>query len=441
MNAQFRLLPLVASLLLCTAAHAADPGDGSQSEPVGITLSLDVTLDLDAAATRAESDIWQRVRSGLVLPELDSPLVEKQQAWFLDRPDYLDTAFKRARLYLFHIVENIAARGMPMEIALLPAIESAYNPHARSGSNASGIWQFIPATGRVYGLKQNDWYDGRQDIVTATDAALDYLEALHGKFGDWELALAAYNCGEGCVSRAITRNHARGLPTDYASLDLAPETRNYVPRLIALRNLVRDADHYGIRLTSIPNRPYFRHVTLPYPIEARTAARLAGIDLDELLDLNPGYRRHVVHVESQDSLLLPADRLVAFQANLDAEESHRIRLRSHIVNKGELLAGIADRFDVTVQWLKDHNPLSVKSGKMARTQTILLPPTVAQGARGLHQARNTARPTLQTHTVRRGETLFALAKRYRVPVAELRELNGAVDVLHPGEKIQIPVDS
>lgn len=401
---------------------------------------VDLSAEIAAAAV-PEIDLWARLRDNMRLEDLDSPLVASQETWFVNRPAYLETSFKRARLYLFHIVEAVEARGLPGELALLPVVESAFNPRAQSPANASGIWQFIPSTGKVFGLKQNGWYDGRRDVIAATEAALDYLERLHGMFGRWELALAAYNCGEGCVSRAIARNKARGLPTDYLSLDLPPETRQYVPKLMAVRNLVRDPESYGVNLIAMPNQPYFQQVNLPYPIEAKVAARLAGMEMEELLALNPGFRRHVIHAESQDRLLLPLDKLDTFNARFQAEESQRLRLRSYSAQKGELLTRIADRFDVTVQWLKDHNPLEVKRGKLAQSQTLLLPPTRATAtAQARPPSKPVARAAPRTHTVRKGDTLFALAKRYQVSVAELRERNGALKILRPGDTLHIPSD-
>lgn len=460
-------LLLIISLLLSPIDSVADPiGAGTKPLAMIATLSYDApATPLPQAAESASADqnepaavdLWQRLRTGMALSDLDTPLVQTHENWFLNRPAYLDTAFKRARLYLYHIVEEVESRGMPAEIALLPVVESAYDPHALSPANASGIWQFIPSTGKVFGLKQNGWYDGRRDVVTATEAALDYLDKLHGMFGSWELALAAYNCGEGCVSRAIARNQARGLPTDYLSLGLPSETRNYVPRLLAVRNLVREPGRYGLNLDAMSNQPYFQKISLPYPIEAKTAARMAGIKMEELLSLNPGFRRDVIYAESQDNLLLPWDRLDTFKTNFDAAESRRVRLRSYSASKGELLSRIADRFDVTVKWLQDHNPLTVKRGKIAHAQTLILPPAgatkaaqarapVAAGKTTRHsvqvkKARKTARASGRTHTIRRGDTLTALARHYKVTVSDIREYNGALKVLRPGNKIHIPYDS
>lgn len=412
---------------------------------LGLTLQTSAQAGPEAAASPpspetaaiTEPDLWQRLRSGLALPDMDHPTVRAHEDWFVRHPNYLATAFRRARPFLFHIVEELEARGLPAELALLPVIESAYDPGALSNQQAAGIWQFIPSTGKVYGLSQNGWYDGRRDVVTATEAALDYLERLQDLFGSWELALAAYNCGEGCVARATSRNRVRGLATDFLSVDLPAQTREYVPRLLAVRNLIRQPERYGLSLEPIPNRPYFREVSLPYPIEARTAARLAEIDMDTLLTLNPGFRRRVIHVDYQEMLLLPVDKLDTFRANLDAEQSHRIRLHRYAGKKGELLSRIADRFNVTVDWLKAHNPLDLRQGKLAHAQTLMLPPAAKPAPARV--ARAPAK--LRTHTVRRGDTLAALAKRYKVTVADIREYNGTLDVLRPGTKLQIPVES
>ncbi len=438
---------LLASTLLSSPAFSAPPID---SETVGTVLANSDSLE-SVEAIPADIDLWQRMRQGMRMAELDSQKVAVQEDWFLARPAYLQIAFKRARLYLHHIVDEVEARGLPSELALLPVVESAFNPRALSPANAAGIWQFIPSTGKVFGLKQNGWYDGRQDVVTATDAALDYLEKLHGMFGNWELALAAYNCGEGCVGRAIARNRANGLPTDYLSLDLPGETRNYVPRLLAVRNLVREPERHGLILIDMPNRPYFEQVRLPYPMEAKTVARLAEMEIEELQALNPGFRRKVIHAESQDTLLIPLDRLAAFRTRFEAQESQRMRLRSYTASKGELLSRIADKFDVTVQWLKEHNPMEVKRGKIVQAQTLLLPPSsvkvvaqrkpVDQAVTSSRTSKPAARTQARVHTVRRGDTLFSLAKRYQVTIADIRDFNGALKTLRPGAKLQIPRSS
>ncbi len=426
------------------------------------TAAVDLS-DLPVAQEVPVTDLWQRLRTGMSLPEMDNSLVRSNEQWFSGHPAYMSTTLSRARLYLFHIVDEVDKRHMPMEIALLPIIESAYNPQAQSPKDASGIWQFLPSTGKVFGLKQNNWYDGRRDVVNATQAALDYLQRLHSMFNDWELALAAYNCGEGCVSRAIAKNRARGLGTDFSSLDLPAETRNYVPRLLAVRNVIREPGRFGVALDDIPNTPSFEKVTLTYPIEAKTAAKLAQMDLDDFLALNPGFRRRVIYAESQNTLLLPLDKADLFNKNLAATESSHIRMHVFQAPKGAMVSRIADRFDVTIQWLKDHNPLEVKRGKLARAQTLMLPPQAVAPSKTVVAAKPVAakpiiladartaerhRPShtqgkhakARVHTVRKGDTLYSLAKHYNVKVADIVGLNHSLKTLHPGEKIHIPVE-
>ncbi|HEX3060071.1 MAG TPA: transglycosylase SLT domain-containing protein, partial [Usitatibacter sp.] len=226
-----------------------------------------------------DPDLWQRIRKGFAMEPLDSPLVTENEGWYTSRPEYIARFVDRGSLYLHYIVEQVEKRNMPMEIALLPVIESAFNPKAYSRAKASGIWQFIPSTGKNYGLSQDWWKDNRRDIVAATDAALNYLQRLHGMFNSWELALAAYNAGEGNVARAIAYNQKKGLPTDFLGISprLRPETRNYVPKLIAVKNIVLSPAAYGIDLESVPDEPYFTAVQAPKKIDVKVAARLAGM--------------------------------------------------------------------------------------------------------------------------------------------------------------------
>src|SRR5512141_2035910 len=263
-----------------------------------------------------DPDLWQRIRRGFSLEPLDSPLVQEHEAWYASRPDYIKRFVDRGSRYLHYIVEQVEKRGMPTEIALLPVIESAFTPRAMSRAKASGIWQFIPSTGKNYGLTQDWWRDNRNDIVAATDAALNYLQRLHDMFGSWELALAAYNCGEGCVSRAIAYNQKRGLPTDYQSLKLPPETRSYVPKLFAVKNIVLSPAAYGIELESVPDQPYFTQVQAPAKIDVKVAAKLAGMTVEDFLALNPAHNRPIA-VAPTGTLVLPLDKADAFKENLE----------------------------------------------------------------------------------------------------------------------------
>ena len=261
-------------------------------------------------------DLWERIVAGYAMPDIDGPLVEKWEQWYSSRPDYVARMVERSRRYLYHIVNEVGARRMPMEIALLPMVESAYNPVAMSTSRASGIWQFIPSTGKHYGLTQNFWVDSRRDVVAATDKALEYLTKLHDDFDDWQLALAGYNWGEGNVAKAIARNKAKGLPTNYLSLSMPAETRNYLPKLQAVKNIVRDPEKYGLILADIPDAPFFTVVKTTRKMDTKRAAEIAELSLEEFVALNPQHNRPVIAGADEQSILLPIDNAEIFAAKL-----------------------------------------------------------------------------------------------------------------------------
>ncbi len=304
-----RWIPLVAAL--CAAGAFAAPSTQAPASPAAIPDAFD-----DPDVPMPDPDLWQRIRKGFLLEPLDSPLVAEHENWYSNRPDYIKRFVDRGSRYLHHIVEEVEKRNMPTEIALLPVVESAFNPLAYSRSKASGLWQFIPSTGKNYGLSQ-DWYkDNRRDIVAATHAALNYLQRLYDMFGSWELALAAYNCGEGCVGRAIAANQRKGLPTDYLSLKLPPETMNYVPKLVAVKNIILAPALYNIDLESIPDQPYFTTVAAPEKIDVKLAAKLAGMPEEEFVALNPSNNKPVAMAHS-GTLVLPLDKAEAFRENLE----------------------------------------------------------------------------------------------------------------------------
>jgi membrane-bound lytic murein transglycosylase D len=321
-------------------------------------------------------------------------------------------------------------------------IESAFNPQALSPMKASGIWQFIPSTGRIYGLEQNAWYDGRRDVLKATHAALDYLQTLHRMFGDWELALAAYNCGEGCVARALGRGHGKA----YASLRLPNETRNYVPKLVAVRNVIRDPERFGVSLQAIADEAYFMQVTLDRPMTAQKAAKLAEMNVDEFIALNPAFQRRVIYADSQSTLLLPVDRVEAFQFNASRQAEDK-RLQTYQARRGESVGSIAQRFGVSLDWMKEHNPIKLHGGKLASAQTLVVPSAGKPESRvasaesipaRAQQTRTPAKPAMRTHTVRKGDTLSRVAKRYNVKVADIRRWNENAEPLMPGSTLEIP---
>lgn len=381
-----------------------------------------------------QDDVWERVRGGFRLEEVNSDLTRQHEAWFSKRAEHLQRTIDRSRLYLYHIVEEVEKRGMPTEIALLPMIESAFNPMAMSPRQASGIWQFIPSTGRVFGLQQDAWYDGRRDVLAATRAALDYLETLHRQFGSWEFALAAYNCGEGCLARAIARNKAQGRPIRYADLGLPTETRHYVPKLLAVRNILKNPEQAGIALETLANEPYFMQVSVNGPMATHQAARLAGMSFEEFVALNPAYQRRVIHGDAPAVLLLPADKVETFNLNLQKKGSDRHTLQVYKGRKGEPASSIAERFGVTMQWLKEHNPIQLTRGKLAASQTLYVPKSAATARQA--QAKEAA--AARTHTVRKGDTLAGLARKYDVRVSDIRRHNGNAEPLTPGAKLNIP---
>lgn len=335
---------------------------------------LFATIDLTAPT----DDLWQRLRNGFSMPGLNNELVLQQQQWYLNHPDYLRRVVERSRPYIHHIIEEIESRGMPTELALLPIVESAFNPIAQSPAQAAGLWQFIPATGKRFDLKQNWWHDQRRDIVASTEAALEYLQAVYEMHGDWHLALASYNWGEGAVKKAIQKNIARGLPTDYSSLTMPEETRQYVPKLIALKNIFSDpATLSSLNIPFIPNRPYFATIETGRPIDVRLAARLAGMSLEEFIKLNPAHNRPVISGES--TLVIPADRFEIFRNNLDRHEAPLSNWQLYTTRSTERLDKLAPRFGISLADLKRVN--GIKGGMRIAAGTALLVP--AQGGDSL----------------------------------------------------------
>lgn len=314
---------------------------------------LDLTVPAD--------DLWQRIRNGFGMPDLHSPLVADRQSWYLNRPDMLHRIFERGSRYLYHIVGELEKRGMPTELALLPMVESAYNPQAVSTARAMGIWQFIPSTGKNYDLAQNWWVDERRDIIASTDAALTYLQNVYDMHGDWHLALASYNWGENAVARAIAKNRAKDLPTDYASLDMPNETRYYVPKLQALKNIVAHPEFFDFHLAAIPNQPYFETVMKPERIDVAVAARLAEMPIDEFVSLNPAYHRPVMNGHQAGPLLLPADKVDTFLANLArhaAADKPLSNWLTYQMKKGDTLAKVATRHQISEARLRQINGIT-----------------------------------------------------------------------------------
>jgi membrane-bound lytic murein transglycosylase D len=385
------------------------------------------------AGPTAPGDLWERIRRGFAIPDLETKLAANRTQWYASQPDYIDRMAQRASLYLFHIVEEIEKRGMPTELALLPFVESAMQPEAVSSAKAAGLWQFIPSTGKLYALEQNHWQDQRRDIIESTRAALDYLQKLYGDFGDWHLALAAYNWGEGAVGRAIARNKAQRRPTDYTSLRMPRETQYYVPKLQAIENIVRDPARYGITLPAVRDEPYFVALSKERDIDVETAARLAEMPLDEFRALNPSFSRPVIVGAAQPTLLLPADRADTFRANLAAWEATGQPLASwttYTLQPGETLANVAKRADISEAKLREANRVPPRY-RLASGSTILVPRDDTTGEdiapRHLEAAFMLVpdAPNLRqvTYKVRRGDTLNSVSRRFGVQPDEIMAWN------------------
>jgi membrane-bound lytic murein transglycosylase D len=389
-------------------------------------------------------DLWDRIRKGYAMPDLDNALVVKWERWYADRPDYVERMVDRSRRYLYHIVIEVEQRGMPSEIALLPMIESAFNPNALSTSRASGIWQFMPSTGKVYGLQQNFWFDSRRDVIAATEGALNYLQKLYADFGDWQLALAAYNWGEGNVARAIAKNRKAGKPADYASLKMPDETRNYLPKLQAVKNIVGDPAKYGLALADIPDAPYFAVVRTTRKMDVRRAAELAEMPVDEFQYLNPHHNRPVIAGADEHSILLPIDKAELFAAKLDLADQPLVSWQAYRVRAGETLPQVAAKFGMPVEALRAVNGIGAKA-KVSIGHALLVPserPTQA-AADALSHAVFTTVPQGRTfyYRVNRGDTLAWIASRYDVSVQDIRRWNGlAQNAVTVGQTLRITSD-
>lgn len=321
-----RFLLAVFSLSLALLTGCANLGTTGQNTDAGdLSPIAKGTIKRDGVAKLdLPNDLWERIRKGYQMPDLEGDLANDRTQWYASKPDYLQRMTQRSNKYLYHIVEELEARKMPTELALLPFIESAFNPQAVSSARASGMWQFMPKTGKSFDLKQNAFRDDRRDVQASTRAALDYLERLHKMFGDWHLALAAYNWGEGNVGKAIARNKRAGLPTGYTDLNMPMETRMYVPKLQAMKNIVGNPPQYGVVLPSIPNHPYFQSVPLPRDMDVSVAAKLADISEQDFKALNPSAHRPVLLAAGTNNILLPWDNAEVFQRNYEASTLGRM---------------------------------------------------------------------------------------------------------------------
>ena len=428
-----------------TPASVAPTADAKAAESADPLASLPAPTGRPPAPPEATPDLWARIRAGFAMPPLNSRLVADKERFYLQRPDYLQRMFSRGSRYLFHIVEELEKRGMPTELALLPFVESAMNPVALSHAQAAGLWQFIPSTGRAYNLRQDWWVDNRRDVVKSTEAALDYLQKIYAMHGsDWFLALASYNWGEGAVARAVRRNQAHGRPTDYLSLPMPAETRHYVPKLMALKNIVLRADELGVALPQLPNRPYFVTIEKTRPIDLKLAAQFAAMSVDEFVALNPAHNRPVIAASRNNEIKLPADRLDAFLA---AVERHGQANRAfatwqpHTLKTGETLESIAQRGGVAVAELRDANDL--RAGQHILPGTRILAPqgavddeTRVERFDAPRVYELVERPATY-HKVRPRDTLATIARRYGTTIANLKAWNGIAKAARAGTSLLV----
>jgi membrane-bound lytic murein transglycosylase D len=438
------------------AAHTPNIAARAKQKPIWLS---------EKPTPQVPQDVWERMRQGFQLQDGlgVNPRIEQQRLWFASNPSFLENAGERGSLYIHYIIERLEERNMPLELALLPVIESAYNPMAYSRADAVGLWQFIPSTGRYYNLRQTRFYDGRRDITASTTAAMDYLTRLHDMFnGDWLLALAAYNAGEGTVSRAIERNEKLGLPTDYWNLPLPAETQAYVPKLLALSQVVLSPEAYGVNLSPIANEPYFQVVEINQRMDLSKVAAVANIDEDELFQLNPAFKQRTT-LDGPQHLLVPTSKAQLLTASLStmrpeelissrplkpvfegADDNEIAKLkRAYRVKRGDNLAAIAKANKVDVKDLQRWNKMTGKNLKVGQTLVMRDTTKRSTGRTTTVVAANSKTKTKsekqQTqYKVQQGDSLYMVAKRFNVEMQHLKRWNPRVgQALKPGQMLTV----
>jgi len=421
-------------------------GIAGKAETTTDTVSTSL-IDIEEAPV---GDVWARLRNNLNFDlEIDNKAIRQQRNWYAKHPEYFERVARRAERYLYHVANAIEAQGMPAELALLPIVESAYDPFAYSHGRASGMWQFIPGTGKRFGLEQNWWYDGRRDVVKSTEAALKYLKLLHKRFdGDWLLALAAYNSGGGNVNKAVRNNRNRGKATDFWSLQLPKETEAYVPKMIALAQILKDPKRYGVSFPKIADQPYFATVDVGSQIDLAQAADLAGIKLDELYLLNPGFNQWATSPDGPHKLNVPTDNAENFSLKLaQLPKEKRINWVRYIIKSGDTLSTIAARYRTTSKALRQINDIR---GNNIRAGKPLFVPVASKGSEQyvlsaterLNSKQNRtslSNRVKQIHIAQSGDSFWKIARRYGVNTRDVARWNnlGTTDTLRVGQKLVI----
>ncbi len=451
-----RLRPIsfcLSTLLLCASLLSQAIAQTYTQAPVNAAPApavLEELPDLDVLDQPPDIsiDLWERIRRGFGMQDLQIELVQDRERWYAQRPDYIQRMTARSSKYLYHIVEELERRNMPTELALLPFIESAFNPQAVSSARASGMWQFMPRTGKDFDLKQNAFRDDRRDVLASTRAALDYLQKLYAMFGDWHLALAAYNWGEGNVSKSILRNQRMGAHVAYTDLRMPAETRLYVPKLQAMKNVVTDPQALGVNLPSIPNHPYFQPVRLPRDMDVALIARLAEVPVEDFKALNPSAHRPMLLAAGTPRILLPWDNAEIFQRNIDNYEGRLASWTAWVAPKTMKVSEAAQRVGMSEDELRSINKIPPRM--MIKAGSALLVPRLAKHQSDVSskladngQLNLTPEKVLRKQFIkaRKKDTLESIAKRYRVSVEQLAQWNGLskTSSLKNGQKLVIMV--
>ena len=446
----FRLLLLAAILLLsgcATTGSGTDTAEPPAPEPVAApepppssTATIDEHLfqpDVPVVDDHVHESVWERLTHQFQLPECSEHSVAQEWAtWYARHPDYMARIFKRAQPWIYHITEEIELRDVPGELALLPIVESAYDPFAYSRGRALGAWQFIASTGKNYGLNQNWWYDGRRDVWASTDAALSYLSYMADMFeGDWLLALAGYNSGENRVARQVRKNKAKSKPADFWNLKLPRETRGYVPKLLGLTCLFKYPEKYDFELPDTPNQPVIAAVDIGQQADLVLVAQMADVPIDQLFTLNPGYNRWATSPDGPYQVVLPLENAELLEATLKTiDASSLMKWDQVVVQNGDTLSGISSRHQVPVSVLRSANNLNgdlIRVGqklRLPRDEQLLVDPLYASAARELQNLQSGLIAAQQvTHKVRPGESLSVIARRYKVSVRDLQRWNNISD--------------
>jgi membrane-bound lytic murein transglycosylase D len=426
------------------AAHAALPSV-IPTGPLSAIQPTDLSASRGVAGLEAPPDLWNRIRRGFAMPDLSGDLVRQNEQWYASRPDYIQRMTDRSRKYLFHVVEELERRNMPTELALLPFIESAFNPQATSTARAAGMWQFMPATGKDYDLKQNVFRDDRRNVLASTKAALDYLQRLYGMFGDWHLALAAYNWGEGNVTRAIQRNQRAGLGTGYLDLNMPNETRNYVPKLQAVKNIVALPENFRADLPLIENHPYFQSVTLERDMDVALAARLADVEIEDFKALNPQLNRPVILAAGTPQILLPWDNATVFKRNFSEYSEGKYASWTAWAAPATMSVGeAARRVGMPESDLRNVNAIPPRMLIKAGSVLIVPRKSATQADVAGHVADNaqlSLAPEIVTRRLvvkaGRKDSIATIAHRYKVTPAQVADWNsiGATSALKAGQQI------